>query len=130
MRRLCRALAALLIPAASLVVALIAVAGLVLTIGEDPGRALLALLRGALGDLEGIGYTLFYATDYVFAGLAVALPFQAGLFNIGGEGQVALGGPRCHVGGLGTRRYAGTSRPRRGGRRRSRLRRRLGFCPG
>jgi len=92
MRRLCRALAALLIPAASLVVALIAVAGLVLTIGEDPGRALLALLRGALGDLEGIGYTLFYATNYVFAGLAVALPFQAGLFNIGGEGQAALGG--------------------------------------
>ena len=92
MRRLCRALAALLVPAASLVVALITVAGLVLTIGEDPGRALLALLRGALGDLEGIGYTLFYATDYVFAGLAVALPFQAGLFNTGGEGQAALGG--------------------------------------
>src|SRR6516164_1392577 len=92
MRRLCRVLAALLIPAASLAVALIAVAGLVLIIGEDPGRALLALLRGALGDPEGIGYTLFYATDYVFAGLAVALPFQAGLFNIGGEGQAALGG--------------------------------------
>jgi ABC-type uncharacterized transport system permease subunit len=94
MRRLCRALAALLIPAASLVVALSAVAGLVLIIGEDPGRALLTLVRGALGDPEGIGYTLFYATDYVFAGLAVALPFQAGLFNIGGEGQAALGGPR------------------------------------
>jgi simple sugar transport system permease protein len=92
MRRLCRVLAALLIPAASLVVALSAVAGLVLIIGEDPGRALLTLLRGALGDPEGIGYTLFYATDYVFAGLAVALPFQAGLFNIGGEGQAALGG--------------------------------------
>src|SRR5271169_5693513 len=92
MRRLCRALAALLIPAASLAVALSAVAGLVLIIGEDPGRALLTLVRGALGDLEGIGYTLFYATDYVFAGLAVALPFQAGLFNIGGEGQAALGG--------------------------------------
>jgi len=92
MRRLCRVLAALLIPAASLAVALIAVAGLVLIVGEDPGRALLTLLRGALGDPEGIGYTLFYATDYVFAGLAVALPFQAGLFNIGGEGQAALGG--------------------------------------
>jgi len=92
MRRLCRALAALLIPAASLVVALSAVAGLVLIIGEDPGRALLTLVRGALGDPEGNGYTLFYATDYVFAGLAVALPFRAGLFNIGGEGQAALGG--------------------------------------
>jgi len=92
MRRLCRVLAALLIPAASLVVALIAVAGLVLIIGENPIRALFTLLRGALGDPEGIGYSLFYATDYVFAGLAVALPFQAGLFNIGGEGQAALGG--------------------------------------
>jgi general nucleoside transport system permease protein len=92
MRRLGRALAALLIPAASLAVALSGVAGLVLIIGEDPARALLTVVRGALGDPEGIGYTLFYATDYVFAGLAVALPFQAGLFNIGGEGQAALGG--------------------------------------
>jgi len=91
-RRLYRVLAALLIPAASLATALAAVAGLVLIIGENPGRALLTLLRGAVGDPEGIGYTLFYATDYVLAGLAVALPFQAGLFNIGGEGQAALGG--------------------------------------
>jgi ABC-type uncharacterized transport system permease subunit len=92
MRRLYRILAAVLIPAASLGMALAAVAGLVLLVGEAPGTALLILVRGALGDPEGIGYTLFYATDYVFAGLAVALPFQAGLFNIGGEGQAALGG--------------------------------------
>ena len=87
-----RALAILLIPATSLAAALLAIAGLVLIVGEAPGTALVSLLRGALGDPEGIGYTLFYATDYVFAGLAVALPFQAGLFNIGGEGQAALGG--------------------------------------
>jgi simple sugar transport system permease protein len=90
MRRLyrvfARTFAALLIPAASLGVALGTVAGLVLIVGEAPGTTLVILLRGALGDPEGIGYTLFYATDYVFAGLAVALPFQAGLFNIGGEG--------------------------------------------
>ena len=116
MRRLCRALAALLIPAASLVVALSVVAGLVLIIGEDPGRALLTLVRGALGDPEGIGYTLFYTTDYVFAGLAVALPFQAGLFNIGGEGQAALGGPRRRHRRRGCRghclRHARRHRPR------------------
>jgi ABC-type uncharacterized transport system permease subunit len=91
MRRLYRVAAALLIPTASLATALLAVAGLVLIIGENPGRALLTLLRGAFGDPEGIGYTLFYATDYVLAGLAMAVPFQAGLFNIGGEGQAALG---------------------------------------
>jgi len=77
---------------AGLIVALGAVVLVVLTVGAAPGAALLTLVRGALGDPEGIGYTLFYATDYVFAGLAVALPFQAGQFNIGGEGQAALGG--------------------------------------
>src|SRR5215472_18666944 len=90
-RVLHRALSAILIPALSLGLALGTLALLVLIVGEKPGAALLSLLRGALGDAEGIGYTLFYATDYVFAGLAVALPFQAGLFNIGGEGQAALG---------------------------------------
>ena len=63
MRRLYRVVAALLIPTASLATALVAIAGLVLTIGESPSRALLTLLRGALGDPEGIGYTLFYAID-------------------------------------------------------------------
>jgi hypothetical protein len=46
MRRLCRALAALLIPAASLVVALSAVARLVLIIGEDPGTRPTMCSRG------------------------------------------------------------------------------------
>ena len=81
MRRIYRVLAALVIPAASPAIALLAVAGLVPMIGEVPGRAFLTLLRGALGDSEGIGYTLFYATDYVLARLAIALLFQAGLFN-------------------------------------------------
>jgi simple sugar transport system permease protein len=93
MRRIYRVLAALVIPAASLAVALLTVAGLVLIIGEEPGRALITLVRGALGDSEGIGYTLFYATNFVFARLAVALPFQVGLFNVGGEGQAALSPP-------------------------------------
>jgi general nucleoside transport system permease protein len=82
----------LLIPTAALGAGLAAIAAVAAIVGESPRRALLILLRGALGDPEGIGYTLFYATDYVFAGLAVALPFRAGLFNIGGEGQAALGG--------------------------------------
>jgi simple sugar transport system permease protein len=81
-----------LVPLASLAAALAAVALLVISVGEAPLAALAILGRGALGDPEGLGYTLFYATDYIFAGLAVALPFQAGLFNIGGDGQAALGG--------------------------------------
>ena len=41
---------------------------------------------------EGIGYTLYYTTNFIFTGLAVAVAFHAGLFNIGGEGQAYIGG--------------------------------------
>ncbi len=43
--------------------------------------------RGALGSGEGIGFTLFYATNFIFTGLSVAVAYHAGLFNIGSEGQ-------------------------------------------
>jgi ABC-type uncharacterized transport system permease subunit len=43
-----------------------------------------------------IGYTLYYATNFIFTGLAVAVAFHAGLFNIGGEGQAYVAG----LGGL------------------------------
>lgn len=96
MRRLYRVLATLLIPATGLVMALAAVALLVLIIGENPGRALLTLLRGALGDPVGVGYTLFYATDYVFAGLAVAAALLLSLLHgvaaiIGGGDEIVSG---------------------------------------
>ena len=75
------------------VAAALLVAGLVvLFIGEDPIRAVRVLVWGALGFGEGIGFTLFYATNFVLTGLAVAVAFHAGLFNIGGEGQAYLGG--------------------------------------
>ncbi len=81
-----------LIPALSLVLAFL-VAGLVVVfIGEDPVKAVRVLIAGALGSSYGIGFTLYYATTFVFTGLAVAIAFHAGLFNIGGEGQAALGG--------------------------------------
>ena len=69
------------------------VAGLiVLAIGENPLNAVDIMLSGALGSGEGLGYTLYYATNFIFTGLAVAIAFHAGLFNIGGEGQAYIGG--------------------------------------
>jgi simple sugar transport system permease protein len=47
---------------------------------------------GAFGNFYGWGYTLYYATNFIFTGLAVAVAFHAGLFNIGGEGQAYIGG--------------------------------------
>ena len=51
-----------------------------------------ALVSGALGSTNGLTESLLAATPLILAGLAVALPFRAGLFNIGGEGQVIAGG--------------------------------------
>ena len=75
------------------VIAAFLVSGLVvLLIGESPIEAVEILLWGSLGFGEGIGFTLFYATNFIFTGLAVAVAVHCGLFNIGGEGQAYFAG--------------------------------------
>jgi simple sugar transport system permease protein len=69
------------------------VAGLVIhLLGESPSESLRILVDSAILDPEGLGYTLFYASTFIFAGLAVSIAMQAGLFNIGAEGQMYVGG--------------------------------------
>jgi len=82
----------LLVPLANLALAFLISGAIVLAIGEDPVRAMELLVYGAIGFDEAIGYTLYYATNIIFTGLAVAVAFHAGLFNIGGEGQAYIGG--------------------------------------
>lgn len=81
-----------LIPTLNLLVAFLVAGLVVLLVGENPLDAALLMVKGAFGSGEGIGYTLFYATNFIFAGLAVAVAFHCGLFNIGGEGQAYIGG--------------------------------------
>lgn len=81
-----------LVPLLGVATALLVAGLVVLGIGESPLEATLLLLRGALGSAEAIGFTLYYATNFVFAGLAVAVAYHAGLFNIGGEGQATVAG--------------------------------------
>lgn len=81
-----------LLPLVNLVVAFLIAGVVVLLIGENPMTAAYLLARGAFGSGYGLGYTLFYATTFIFTGLAVAVAFHAGLFNIGGEGQAYIGG--------------------------------------
>ncbi len=81
-----------LLPAVNLAIALL-VAGIVVTlVGFNPGQVLTLLIKGAFGSKAGLGYTLYYATTFIFTGLAVAVAFHGGLFNIGGEGQAIMGG--------------------------------------
>lgn len=81
-----------LVPVLAVIVAFLIAGLVVLGIGENPVKATTLLIKGALGSGEGLGYTLYYATNFIFTGLAVAIAFHAGLFNIGGEGQATIGG--------------------------------------
>jgi general nucleoside transport system permease protein len=81
-----------LVPLVSLLFAAIISALVILSIGQSPIEALTVMVEGALMSSSGWGYTLYYATSFIFTGLAVTIAFHAGLFNIGGEGQAQLGG--------------------------------------
>lgn len=80
-------LGALVAPAAAL--GLVAL-GLLL-LGQAPGPALAALWRGAFGDADAVATTLVKAAPLLLTGVAVALSFRSGVWNIGAEGQLVLG---------------------------------------
>ncbi len=81
-----------LLPAVCLAVALLAAAGVVALVGQKPVEVISVMVHGAFGTPRGFSYTLYYATTFIFTGLAVAVAFHGGLFNIGGEGQAIMGG--------------------------------------
>ncbi|MGZ8563377.1 MAG: ABC transporter permease, partial [Candidatus Limnocylindria bacterium] len=100
----------LLVPLLALVTALLVGAVIIVLsdpefisqVGSNPGAAFAAgigsvgaayggLLSGSLGGVGPISETLLRATPLMLAGLAVALGFRAGLFNIGAEGQIYIG---------------------------------------
>jgi simple sugar transport system permease protein len=101
----------LLVPALALVLALV-VGGVIIMatdvdawrlMGDDPGSAIGDMLNGvwvayrelflgAFGSERAISETLFTASPLILAGLAVAVGFRTGLFNIGARGQMFIGG--------------------------------------
>jgi ABC-type uncharacterized transport system permease subunit len=74
-----------------------ATAGLILGLlvckfaGESPVKILQVLFQSSFGSGYDFGMTLFYTAPFILTGLAVAIPFRAGLFNIGAEGQLTIG---------------------------------------
>ena len=81
-----------LLPAINLALAFLVSGLVVMMIGENPLEAVQVIIYGAFGYGDGFGYTLYYATNFVFTGLAVAVAAHAGLFNIGGDGQAYIAG--------------------------------------
>src|SRR5438067_6800229 len=86
-----RALYALIVPLLAVLTALVLGAVIIAITGGDVVRAYQGLWEGSFGRPRSISDTLVWATPYIFGGLAVALAFKAGLFNIGVEGQIAVG---------------------------------------
>jgi len=81
-----------LLPLLNILAAFVVSGIIIAMIGENPFTALTVMLKGAFVYKGALGYTLFYTTNFIFTGLAVAVAFHAMLFNIGGEGQAMMGG--------------------------------------
>jgi len=95
-----RAEEALLPPFVALLVALICGDLLILSYGQSPLEVYRMLLEGTWGNAYGFGQVLYKATTLTFTGLAVSFGLRAGLFNIGGESQLAAGGFAAALTGL------------------------------
>jgi ABC-type uncharacterized transport system permease subunit len=78
-------------PVVGIVAALGFLAPFVVVAGVDVGEAYRVLFTGAIGSAFGLGTTLRFATPLILVALGVAIPYRAGLFNIGGEGQLVIG---------------------------------------
>jgi len=76
-----------------------------------PIVAYMGLVEGAFGSASALSETAIWATPYIFAGLAVALGFKGGLFNIGAEGQLALGALMAAWAGFALPRIVGPLPP-------------------
>ena len=83
-----------------LLAGLILALGLTALAGENPFHVLYVLLNSSFGSRYDFGMTLSYTTPLIFTGLSVALAFHAGLFNIGGEGQLAFGAMAAALTGI------------------------------
>ena len=72
--------------------ALLGGALITLAVGENPLHVFAELMRGAFGSPERIASSLLQATPIIICGAAACVALRGGLFNIGVEGQLYVGG--------------------------------------
>jgi len=85
------ALDAMLVPVLAILTAVVLGGIIIALVGGNPFLAYYGLIDGSFGSAKALSETSVWATPYILGGLAVALAFKGGLFNIGAEGQLALG---------------------------------------
>jgi len=81
----------LLTPIVAILFAIALSSILIVAIGKSPIEVYQTMIEFSLGRADSVGAILFNATPLIFSGLAVALSFKMGLFNIGVEGQYFIG---------------------------------------
>jgi len=84
-----------IVPIFAVIVALVVGALVMLATGVDLptiGKSFVALAKGSFGSVNAVSETFTSAIPLVLAGLGLGLGFKAGLFNIGAEGQIVVGG--------------------------------------
>lgn len=91
----------MLVPVLAVITAIIVGGVVIWSAGGNPFAAYAGMAEGAFGSAKAWSETLIWATPYIFAGLAVALAFKGGLFNIGAEGQLTLGAVAAALVGYG-----------------------------
>ena len=105
---LARLVRTLALPIGSLIFAFVVGGIIVFLTGGNPFLAYRSLICGGFGiscfsgenPALQISTTIVFLTPLIMTGLAVALPFRAGLFNIGAEGQLIMGAIACTVVGI------------------------------
>ena len=84
-----------LLPMAALLLAILIGALIMIATSVAPATILqsfVAMARGSLGSMHALSETMTAAIPLVLSGLGIGLAFRAGLFNIGAEGQMVVGG--------------------------------------
>ena len=81
----------ILVPILAVLIALLIASIIILLIGKNPLMAYAVMLKGAFGSVRDLTNTIVKTTPLILTGLAVGFGFRAGVFNIGAEGQMAMG---------------------------------------
>ncbi len=111
-KRLLRSAAdAMLIPSLAILTAVVLGGIIIAVVRGNPFLAYAGLIQGSFGSAKALSETAVWATPYIFGGLAVALAFKGGLFNIGAEGQLAIGATVSALIGYALPEWLGTNIP-------------------
>lgn len=78
-------------PVIAILLALLISGGMVAIKGANPLLAYAALIKGAVGSVDGLANTAVRATPLILGGLSFSIAYQAGFFNVGVEGQMYIG---------------------------------------